>query len=60
MPTQTGSLTDVVAKAREMQATQRRWRHERGEDPGASWCGLPDWVKLSWFREAAAELGVQL
>jgi hypothetical protein len=52
--------TSVVAKAKEMQAAQRRRRHERGEEPGASWCALPDWMKLTWFCEAAAELGMEL
>ncbi len=60
MPTKTAGLHDIVMKAKEMQVAQRRWRHERGEDPGAAWSSLPDWMKLSWFREAAAELGVEL
>lgn len=58
--TKAPSLLDVTEKAREMQIRQRRWRRERGEDPGSSWWELPDWIKLSWFREAAAELGVEL
>lgn len=58
--TQTPSLLDVTERAREMQIAQRREQRDRGEYPGLSWWELPDWMKLSWFREAAAELGVEL
>jgi hypothetical protein len=53
-------LHDIVSKAKEMHAANRIWRYEQREDPGLSWTELPDWMKLSWFREAAAELEVEL
>jgi hypothetical protein len=61
MPTKTAGLHDVVMKAKEMQLANRRERIAAGDVAGlASWAALPDCMKLSWFREAAAELGVEL
>lgn len=54
------NLTAIVAKAKEMHAAQRREQYKAGEEVGASWCHLPDWIRLSWFREAADELGMEL
>jgi hypothetical protein len=54
-------LPAIVAKAKEMQMANRRERIAAGDVGGlCSWAHLPDWMKLSWFCEAAAELGMEL
>lgn len=58
--TQTNSLKDVTDKAQEMHQANRVSRYKRDLDPGPAWLVIPEWQKLSWFREAAAELGVEL
>lgn len=62
MPTKRAKtdLLAIVAKAKDLQAEQRRWRRDRGESAGATWSMLPDWAKLSWYMEAADTLGMEL
>lgn len=53
-------LTAVVSAAKDLHAAQHIDRVASGEPGQSGWDELPDWMKLSWFCEAAAELGMEL
>jgi hypothetical protein len=53
-------LSAIVASAKEMHAANRTEQLKAGQTGLTAWTYLPDWMKLSWFCEAAAELGMEL